>query len=62
MQLGDMSITYFILRVIETWAYRKEHISVEYVCLCELDVLICAEMTASLFIRNTTDRMKGITL
>jgi hypothetical protein len=29
--LGDMSITYFILRVIEKWVYSKEHNRVAYI-------------------------------
>ena len=32
-QLGEMSISYFILRVIEMWLYIKEHDSVIYISL-----------------------------
>ena len=34
--LGEMSINYFTLRVIETWVYSKEHNSVAYIFVSQL--------------------------
>ena len=35
-QLGEMSINYFILRLIETWVYGKEHNNVAYIFVSEM--------------------------
>jgi hypothetical protein len=38
--LGEISITYFILRVIEKWVYIKEHNKVAYILASKMSQFV----------------------